>query len=257
MQLKKISIALLCSASAFALADQAAPVVEMGSSSMSIGERVTQLEQMLLTRGKAQINIQQQIDDLQQEMNELRGVTETHGYKLEQILNRQRELYQEIDKRLSNASVASPQVNAPELATETTTSVSEPTINYSNNLSENEAYERAVNMVLKDKRYDAAIPEFRAFNAKYPNSTYAANSHYWLGQLLFFKNDFVESEKEFLVVVEQYQDTPKRPDAMLKLGMVAQKLSQNDKAKKIYDQLIAEYPESSAAKLATSRLSSL
>ena len=36
-------------------------------------------------------------------MNELRGVTELHTHQLSQILERQRELYQELDRRVSQA----------------------------------------------------------------------------------------------------------------------------------------------------------
>ena len=58
---------------------------------------------------------------------------------------------------------------------------------------------------LKDKRYEQAIPEFEAFNQKYPNSSYAANAHYWLGQLLFNKGELAKARQEFDVVVNQFQ----------------------------------------------------
>ena len=74
-------------------------------------------------------------------------------------LNDKRELYQELDRRVSEALKPATQVPSTLAAPQTSNSTS-----YSANLTENEAYDRAVNMVLKDKQYDNAIPEFRAFN---------------------------------------------------------------------------------------------
>ena len=75
-----------------------ASVVEVGN---SLEKRVANLERMLQGRNRVQIEMQQHLDALQQELNELRGVSETHSYKLNQMLERQRELYKEIDKRLA------------------------------------------------------------------------------------------------------------------------------------------------------------
>jgi TolA-binding protein len=60
--------------------------------------------------------------------------------------------------------------------------------NYSTNQDENQAYDAAVNMVLKEKNYDKAIPAFEGFIKQFPNSSYVPNAHYWLGQLMFNKD---------------------------------------------------------------------
>jgi tol-pal system protein YbgF len=239
------------------IAAEPAPVVDVtrgntNFKSLSIQERLDQLERKLDARNRAQVNVQGQLDELQNEVNELRGVTELHTHQLSQILERQRELYQELDRRVSQA--LKPASSVP-------TSIEAPAnsvqASYSSNLTENEAYDRAVNMVLKDKQYDKAIPEFRAFNQKFPKSTYAANAHYWLGQLLFNKNELVEAKNEFEVVVSQFLDSSKRSDALLKLATVEQKQNNKARAVNLYQQLIKEYPNSSAAKLAQPRLTSL
>ncbi|GAA6205398.1 MULTISPECIES: tol-pal system protein YbgF [Thalassotalea] len=239
------------------MAAEPAPVVDVtrgntSFKSLSIQERLDQLERKLDARNRAQINVQRQLDELQNEVNELRGVTELHTHQLSQVLERQRELYQELDRRVSQAlkpthSVPA-SIEAPANSVQT---------NYSSNLTENEAYDRAVNMVLKEKQYDKAIPEFRAFNQNFPNSTYAANAHYWLGQLLFNKNELVEAKQEFDIVVSQFPKSTKRSDALLKLATVEQKQNNKARAVSLYQQLIKEYPNSSAAKLAQPRLSSL
>lgn len=241
------------------VAVESAPVVEVNANSnvsttpLSISEQLSSIERKLDQRNRAQINVQSQLDELQNEVNELRGITELHTYQLSQVLERQRELYQELDRRVSEALKPSNQVpSVPVSSVNNTENVS-----YSSNLTENEAYDRAVNMVLKEKLYDQAIPEFEAFNQKYPNSSYAANAHYWLGQLLFNKGMLKKAGNEFDVVVSKYPNSSKRSDAMLKLAMVEQKENNSAKAIAIYQKLIAEYPNSSAAKLAKPRLNNL
>lgn len=263
MKLNKVLFGMIISASAAtALAYQQAPVVDMSNKLANISnpktllERVTTLEQQVVTRNRVQVNIQRQLDELQTEVNELRGVTELHTHQLSQVLERQRELYQELDRRVSEALKPANQVPTT-IAVSPVNNATQSPSSYSSNLTENEAYDRALNLVLKDKRYEEAIIEFRSFNKNYPQSSYSANAHYWLGQLLFNKSEFKEAEQEFLVVVEQFKESSKRPDALLKLAMVAQKLTDTKKAIVLYRQLVKEYPESTSAKLASPRLESL
>ena len=235
-----------------------APVIDVSSvalasqSAASLTEKLTNVERKLDSRNRAQVNIQRQLDDLQTQVNELRGVTELHTHQLSQVLERQRELYQELERRVSKA--LKPTTNVPSTIAVDPSIVSK---SYSNDLTENEAYDKALNLVLKDKRYEQAIPAFRSFNETYPQSTYAPNARYWLGQLLFNKGELAQAEQEFSVVVERFTDSNKRPDALLKLAMVAQQQNNAEKAIQLYRQLINEYPNSTSAQLAKPRLENL
>lgn len=238
------------------IATEPAPVIDISkrssASNLSSVERVANLERQFEAYNRKQVSNQRTLDELQNELSELRGVTELHTHQLSQILERQRELYQELDRRVSQA--LKPANTTPASIEAPATS---PDVTYSNNLTENDAYDRAVNLVLKEKKYDEAIPVFRSFNKNYPSSSYAANAHYWLGQLLFNKNELVEAKQEFELVVSKYLDSSKRSDALLKLAMVEQKQNNKARAVSLYEQLIKEYPTSSAAKLAQPRLTTL
>ncbi len=261
MKLNKVLFGMMITAGAFnALAVPQAPVVDVyasNASSGSLSEQLATLERKLDSRNRAQVKVQRQLDQLQTEMNELRGVTELHTHQLTQVLERQRELYQELDRRVTEALKPVNQVPSALAVDSATNTAVNSSQGYSNDLTENEAYDRALNLVLKDKRYEQAIPEFRAFNKSYPQSSYAPNAHYWLGQLLFNKGELVEAEQEFSIVVERFSDSAKRPDALLKLAMVAQKQNNSNKAISLYRQLLKEYPDSTSAKLAKPRLESL
>jgi tol-pal system protein YbgF len=260
MKLNKVLLGVTLSAVTLGvIAAEPAPVIDVSnsqsssSSSLSLTEQYANLERKLEASNRRLISNQRQLDELLNEVNELRGVTELHTHQLSQILNRQRELYQELDRRVVAALKPTP--NEPVVTVNNTTASAQ--VNYSQDLTENEAYDRAVNMVLKDKRYEEAIPAFRAFNQKYPNSSYAANAHYWLGQLLFNKGKLAEARVEFTDVMTNYTKSSKRSDAILKLAMVEQKEKNNTKAVNLYQVLIKEYPNSSSAKLAKARLANL
>jgi len=255
MKLNKVLLGFgLAATTTLVLAAKPAPVIEASTVSTSSSSSSSQLENLtrqLEARNRAQANIQRQLDELQNEVNELRGVTEVHSHQLNQVLQRQRELYQELDRRVSEA------LKSPQAQSLVAGGSNANTPSYSSDLTENEAYDRAVNLVLKEKKYDQAIPEFRAFNQKFPQSTYSPNAHYWLGQLLFNKGELNEAKVEFETLVNNYPDSSKRGDAILKLAMVEQKQNNNSRAIALYKKLISEYPSSSAAQLAKPRLDNL
>jgi TolA-binding protein len=57
-------------------------------------------------------------------------------------------------------------------------------------------------------------------------------------------------------VVKQFPNSSKVPDALLKLGLVADKQNDAAAAKKYYNQLIKSFPKSKAAATAKAKLES-
>jgi tol-pal system protein YbgF len=241
---RTFALSLLCVLGA-AVNAAPAPVADVNSGSN--GERITALERMFTSRTDTQHRIQQQLDILQNEVTELRGSVEEHNYQLEKILQRQRELYLEIDKRISAVATQAPGQSSGQ-AEQDMAPLSE---------SENEAYDKAVNLILKDKRYEQAIPAFQTFLQNFPNSTYASNAHYWLGQLLFNKQDWDGAAEQFQALVNNYPNSTKRGDALLKLGVSEFERSNVARAQQLWEQVVAQYPDSSAEKLAKKRLQNL
>jgi len=58
-------------------------------------------------------------------------------------------------------------------------------------------------------------------------------------------------------VVNNYPDSPKRPDALLKMGYTYQALGDTDKARLSLNSVLLNYPDSTAARLAQKRLQEL
>lgn len=65
---------------------------------LSVEERLDKLEKLVNSRSMAQNDMQQQIDSLTDEVYQLRGSLEEANYKLQQATERQKGLYQELDK---------------------------------------------------------------------------------------------------------------------------------------------------------------
>ncbi|AGH46148.1 tol-pal system protein YbgF [Paraglaciecola psychrophila] len=226
-----------------------APVTDVTSGSSD--QRITELERKFSSRTEAQHRQQEQLDTMQNEVNQLRGSIEVQNYQLEKILERQRELYFEIDKRIQ--AVRTDSSTMPIAAVNLPVKTQEAPLSE----NENEAYDKAVNLILKDRLYEQAIPEFQTFLQNFPNSSYVPNAHYWLGQLLFNKQDWAGAGEQFQLLIKNYPDSSKRADATLKLGISEMERSNAARAKQLWEQVVAEFPDSSSAKLAEKRLKGL
>lgn len=212
--------------------------------------QIQKLERLLDARNQVQIQMQTQLNEMGDELNELRGQIEKNTYQIQQVLNRQRELYADVDKlteRLDNTKKAPVTTLDPQQ--ETT-----PAITYSANTDENAAYDHALALVRKERNYNEAIRELNAFLVKYPDSTYKPNAHYWLGQLYFsIKKDVPNAQKNFQAVV-QNKDSNKRADSLLKLGLLSEQMKDKVKAKQYYQDVLRDYPKSSSAERAQKQL---
>ncbi|KLV09099.1 tol-pal system protein [Photobacterium aquae] len=245
--MRKLALTLLVGAATQVVAAPA-PVTELGGNSAQ-GVSLERLERMIEARNQLQLDMQRQLDQLATEMDELRGIVEKNSYDLGQMLERQRELYREVDA-LSRQPKAAAETAA------TSEGSTEPTEAYSGNVSENEAYENAVNLILKEKDYSGAISAFNGFLKTYPKSVYRPNAHYWLGQLYFTQNQLPEAAEQFTAVAS-FADSNKRADALLKLGVIAQRSKKADEAKKYFQDVIKAYPGSTSAKQAEKNLKQL
>lgn len=230
---------------------------------LSEEERLDKLERMVNSRNLVQIEMQQQIDALSNEVRDLRGSLEEANYKLQQATERQKTLYQELDKvKASNAAAptaataanAVPGQPVAQSQGTQTAAASVPAPAAPVTAEETKAYEAAVDLVMKDKRYDKAIPAFEGFIQQHPQSGLVPNAHYWLGQLQYNQGDKAGAKANFLIVAQKYKGSPKRADALLKLGMITLGEGDKDKAGKFFQLVIKQYPDSPSAQLAQKAL---
>ncbi len=277
-RLRIFSLTLLMSVAANSAAAPA-PVTQLGSSSS-----VERLERALEARNQMQLQMQQQLGMMATEIDELRGVIENATYLLKQLETENKTLYQEIatlkgidvqpsststltdtannvtpNGAASSIAAASP-TSAPTLTSSTeamataATATTVPTTATKPALTESQAYDAAVGMILKQKDYEGATQSFIAFLQDYPNSNYTPNVQYWLGQLYFSKGELSLAKDHFTTVVVNFSNSSKRPDAMLKLALIAQRQNDQTTAKRMFEAVIEQYPETPSATQAKNAL---
>lgn len=178
-----------------------------------------------------------QNDNTLQEIAKLRGQIEVLNNELSTIQKRQRDLYTDLDTRLRK-------LEPREVTVDGKTSQVDP--------AEERNYNAAMEL-FKAGEYKAAGTALGDFVRQYPASAYTPNAQYWLGNSLYAQRDCKAAINAQLLVLKNYPDSPKAPDAMLNIASCQTELK-DKAAKKTLQDLIKQYPDSTAAVTAKQRL---
>ncbi|UQY45392.1 cell division protein CpoB [Erwinia sp. PK3-005] len=256
-----LSLSLLVGIAAPWAANAQAVISSVGSG--SVEDRVTSLERISNAQAQLLQQLQQQLNATQSDIDSLRGQIQENSYQLNQVVERQKQIYQQIDSLSSSGAAAAAgnsasdaggdSAAAPAPAADAGASAAAPVQSGDANTD----YNSAVALVLEKKQYDQAIAAFQTFVKKYPDSTYQPNANYWLGQLNYNKGKKDDAAYYFATVVKKYPKSPKSSEALYKVGVIMQDKGDNAKAKAVYQQVIKQYPNTEAAKQAQKRAASL
>jgi tol-pal system protein YbgF len=218
----------------------------VGFSAQSMEERLQRLEQMAESRGQLQADIMFQLNALQQELQQLRGQVEQHQFQLKQLQDRQRDLYRDIERRLSQLQSgtavkgSNPSLEQPSSTTTSNNSVSAPSTAASGSVDIHSEYQNIFAMV-RDKQYDQAVVAYQKFLKTYPNSQYEANVHYWLGQIYYIRQQLDLALEEYRIVTSRFAESSRAADALFKQGKVLALQNKRDEAKAVFNQVIEKY----------------
>lgn len=147
-----------------------------------------------------------------------------------------------LHKRSSNAAT-----NATNVASSRAAPVTTPDIN------ERKVYNKAFDL-LKEGRYEQSIKAFQGFMDLYPQSSYADNAQYWLGEANYVSRKYKVAVEEFSKVIKLFPSSPKVSGAMLKLGFAYYELSDWKRARQTLQKVLKHYPVDTSARLAGTRL---
>lgn len=233
-------------------------------------------------------NLVIEVQQLQDEVRMLRGQLEEQARELENLKRRQRDQYLDLDQRLSDsrggtpllptdgaesASQAAaepapmpapaedvPELRAPMDSQSAVTGIGEPQVRSQSGpaaeLDAKAAYDQAF-QALKDLRYADAAEAFQSFLESYPNSEYADNAQYWLGESYYVTRNYDIALDAFQDLMDRYSDSPKVADALLKIGYTHYEMKQWDQARAALAQVQESYPDTTLARLAENRLRSM
>lgn len=102
--------------------------------------------------------------------------------------------------------------------------------------------------------YSGAIEAFELFIKKHPESEYAGNAQYWIGECYYSQRNYPLALDAFNKVLAKYANGNKVPDAMLKIGFTLVAMNDLAKGREMLHSLVEKYPNSQAAVKARERL---
>ena len=240
-----------------------------------LDERLKRLERLL--GSESLLKLFDEVESLGTEVRELRGQLEEQSHTINQLRQRQRELYLDTDQRLQRIESASPaqaegpsprpapatpaastgtEASQPAPAPVTTPSVQAPSTPGVDPFAEQQAYQSAFDL-LKSGRYEDAAAAFEQFIADFPAGSYADNARYWLGETYYITRRFEPALQEFQRLVSMHPNSQKLTHALLKMGYTHDELGNKAEAERVLGDLIERYPNSAAAGLARKRLVSI
>jgi tol-pal system protein YbgF len=222
--------------------------------------RMTDIEARLirierLFDNESLITLATQLDQLRADTQSLRGEVETLRFETQNSAERQRNLYVDVDERLrsmeqaqTRLSVPPPAVGGADNAGFGQSGAVTPSFG-----SDQEAYDAAFALI-QARRYEDAANAFNSFLITRAGSPLSDNAQYWLAETHYVRRQFDTALPEFQKVVNDYPQSAKLPDALLKVGYCNFELQRWDAARAALQQVARLYPDTTAARLAQQRL---
>ena len=244
-----LAVAGMLSVSTYASSDE-----EM-LSRMSVKQRLERLERIV--GSDAMVEQSQQLESLKQEVSMLREMLEEKEYELDLVSQRQRSLYTDIDRRLNNLEGgASRNVVAAPVPPPSSSGVAPGTaapVTAVQDKDGSQQYSAAFEL-LKQGEYKKSIAAFETFLSSYPQSKYADNAQYWLGEANYVSREYKKALDGFQTLIARYPESSKIPGARLKIGYTYYELQNWSAAKEALAQAAKLYPDTTVAAKANERL---
>lgn len=228
--------------------------VDKDLANLNYKQRIQRLERMMdsdILRQQTQA-----LQSLREEISSLREQVEQQDYELESMKQRQRNLYLDMDRRINNVEAGgrnNAKFVAPVPPPNTQITKSAIPVVVAGDADGQEAYSKAF-ALLKEGQYKQSIAAFEVFKTSYPNSKYADNAQYWLGEASYVSRDYKKALTEFQQLIAQYPNSSKNSGARLKIGYVYFELKNWSAAREALQQVITLYPDATVAKKANERL---
>ena len=225
----------------------------------NLEERMGRLERILNNQSGSDLVLQ--IQQLQTEIQELRGLLEAQQLVIAKLERLQRDQYLDIDSRLSATPAVAAAVTEASSANEPTAApvpanksgVPSLPLPETLNGNEREAYSAAFSL-LKERQYEQAKTAFSALLQSYPQGEFTDSARYWLGETYYVQRNYPAALEAFHQLIQNHPNSAKVASAMLRIGYIQFDQKAFEQAKASLEQVIASFPNSTEARLARSRL---
>ncbi len=198
--------------------------------------------------GNPSWEMMQQMQQMQEEIQSLRGTVEELKHQVNLMQKQERERYLDLDMRINQlrggGSVSQSATVKPPMPAQAA--------------DEKALYQKASDHRKKNE-FSEAIALLEQLLQQSPNGLYAPYSDYWLGELYMVAEppQLDVAKKHFISLLANHSDHVKVPDAMYKLGKLYIRQGEKSKAKSTLSELVKRYPDKSAANLGKDLLKTL
>lgn len=208
--------------------------------------RLTRLENVVAN--ELNMGLLTRLEDLQQELRELRGKLEEQQNTIQVLNQKQEKLFLNLDARLNSL-------------TPTNTVTKDDSLAKFVDTSEQSLYDIAQNLVTHN-HYPEAIIALKDLLWQYPEGEHTADAYYWLGEIYMLqwqenkadKDLLMQTKEAFTSIINKYKGQDKYGNALLKLGLLELEQANLITAKNILQQVISEYPDTAIARIAENNL---
>lgn len=210
--------------------------------SMPMGANVTEVSaaqaDATANFAASQAELYYQLQMLQQEVLELRGLVEQQTHELRRVKQQRLDDYVDLDRRIGQLST-SPDTTVAPTPSRTPPRTEESASAVPSAADELASYRTALDFVLKERKFDEGIQALRAYLDDFPAGRYAGNAQYWLGQIYLQKEELQESKTWFSQMISDFPTHQKTEEAKYKLATVYNKQGDKAKAKALLEEVIA------------------
>ena len=241
----------------------------------SLADRVAALEAQA-NNSQANLDLLNKLGQQENELRELRAQIEKLQNDLNQMQQRNRDQYLDLDGRMERlegggvppvtapatpaaapaggkSAAAAPVVPAVAPRAEPAPSVHGDVGAMAQAGDERGAYNQAFDK-LKAGDYVGSAQMFTAFLQAYPNGVYAPNALYWLGESYYVTQNYALASEQFQAVVDRYPTHDKAAGALLKRGLSDYSQGKIEAAERVFTDVVSKYPGTDVARTADDRL---
>ena len=200
----------------------AAPAIEVSSSynQQPAAAKSNSADRELVLELMARIN------ELQAEVDQLRGLVEEQNFTIRQIEKTEKARYVDVDQRLSALAQGAGGVIAQTAASSSSNSALD--------------YSRAVNLI-REKQYQQAQDELEAFVLAYPKAEEMPSAQYWLGKM-YKNNGFPKKARAmFFQTTEEFPKDARSAASLIELADLSLADQNVGLAKKYLQRVLREF----------------
>ena len=217
-------------------------------------QRLARLEQQI--NNITNMNLPQQLIGLQQELARISGQLQVQKHNLQLLNTQQCSFHQDLNQRITELknlnSICTPNgsTSSKKYSGNAILGNGKIQFQYLN------AYQAGLDLLTK-KQYEPSRAAFQNYLDDYPNGNYAANAHYWIGEIYLRQKNIHKAAIEFQVVRDKFLKSEKTIDAKLKLAIIHTEMGKIAEAKRELMEIKKRHPASTVAQLASIRLQQL